>query len=218
MISRGLRRAEAGQTIDRLRADHRIILDLVSPDATVLDLGCGRGELLAALSSRRRVRGQGVEIDQEAIAECVRGGINVLFGDVDEGLNGYPDRSFDYVILNNCLSEVRCPEKVLVEALRVGARAVVGFDNFCSLAARARIGLLGRVPAPGGGLRRWYNTPPRRCLGVGDFLDFCREKGFRVRAARYLRGGRPVRSGIGLVADYALFLLEGPAQAGGTRP
>lgn len=205
--------ADVPGTADRVavaRADHRLILELVAEGSSVLDLGCGRGELLAALAAARQVRGQGVEIDRHAIGECVRAGISVLYGDLDEGLNGYRDGSFDYVILNNCLAELDCPEKVLAEALRVGRAVVVGFENASLFGTRLRLLLRGRAPAGRGGCAPWYSGPVRRCLGVADFRDFCRARAVRVLVARFLRAGRPVFFWPNLRADYALFLVAKP--------
>ena len=81
------------------RPDHRIIAKLIAPGSSVLDLGCGAGELLQLLIKDRGVRGQGIEIDEQAIYACVARGLNVFHGDIDSGLSEYPDRSFDYVIL-----------------------------------------------------------------------------------------------------------------------
>ena len=52
---------------DCVPLDHRIILDLVEPGATVLDLGCGSGELLYLLAREKKARCQGIEIDDQAI-------------------------------------------------------------------------------------------------------------------------------------------------------
>ena len=81
------------------RPDQRVIVDVIEKGATVLDLGCGQGELLVALIKKKQVRGQGIEIDDEAILHCVALGLNVFHDDLDRGLSEYSDQSFDYVIL-----------------------------------------------------------------------------------------------------------------------
>ena len=53
----------------KLRFDQKAILEIVPEGSPVLDLYCGRGELLAALAKERAVRGQGIEIDEDAIFE-----------------------------------------------------------------------------------------------------------------------------------------------------
>lgn len=47
-----------------IKLEYRIILDLVQQGSSVLDLGCGTGELLSLLVREKRARGQGIEIDE----------------------------------------------------------------------------------------------------------------------------------------------------------
>ena len=51
----------------------------------MLELGCGAGDLLSLLIKERSVRGQGLEIDEQAIYACVAKGLNVIHGDIDSG-------------------------------------------------------------------------------------------------------------------------------------
>ena len=53
------------------RIDYKLIEDLVPDGATVLDLACGDGELLAELVREKGVHGSGVEISQAAVESCV---------------------------------------------------------------------------------------------------------------------------------------------------
>ena len=70
----------------KINRDYKIILDLVKPDSSVLDLGCGNGQLLELLVNKKNVRAQGIEIDEKAIYECVARGLSVFHGDLDTGL------------------------------------------------------------------------------------------------------------------------------------
>jgi O-antigen chain-terminating methyltransferase len=56
----------------------------------VLDLGCGRGELLKLLAERG-VEVQGVDMDGEALAACREKGLDVVQGDLFEFLRGQPE-------------------------------------------------------------------------------------------------------------------------------
>ena len=67
----------------------------------VLDLGCGDGTLLRYLADERESIGYGVEIDDDGILACVNNGVNVIQGDLERGLSGFADGSFDYVIAIN---------------------------------------------------------------------------------------------------------------------
>ena len=87
-----------------MRLDYRVIADWIRPEASVLDLGCGDGELLSILVKEKGVRANGIEIDEQAIYKCVERGLSVFHEDIEEGLSGYPDDSFDYVIMNDDLN------------------------------------------------------------------------------------------------------------------
>ena len=47
---------------DLIKPDYRIIVDMVKPESSVLDLGCGDGELLALLNREKKIiKSQGIE-------------------------------------------------------------------------------------------------------------------------------------------------------------
>ena len=59
---------------DGISPDHRVILEWVSISATVLDLGCGSGDLLYLLIKEKEVRGHGIEINVDEIYKCIAKG------------------------------------------------------------------------------------------------------------------------------------------------
>jgi len=168
------------------RLDHRIIAELIVPGSSVLDLGCGSGELLYMLIKDRGARGQGIEIDEQAIYACVARGLNVFHGDIDSGLSEYPDRSFDYVILNQSLQQVRHVEPVVVDCLRVGKKVIVGFPNFAHYSARLQMFFKGRAPVTASLPYQWYETPNLHFLSICDFFVFCRDKGITIERCEYI--------------------------------
>ena len=128
------------------RLDYELIERLVPDGASVLDLGCGDGELLAELIREKHVRGSGVELSQEAVQACVAKGLSVFHGDLDEGLADYADGSFDIVILSFSLQQLRRPRLVVREMARVGRLAIVSFPNFAQYAIRWEMLVRGRMP------------------------------------------------------------------------
>ncbi|MHB8771235.1 MAG: methionine biosynthesis protein MetW [Syntrophales bacterium] len=198
-----------------IRPDHRIIYDMIGPGARVLDLGCGGGDLIHLLLRDKNVWVQGIELDEQAIYECVRKGLSVCQSDIESGLAEYPDHSFDYVILNQSLQEVRKALFLLREALRVGNRVIVGFPNFAHVGARASLFFLGRAPMTPSLPYRWYDTPNVRFLSISDFRRFCRENGFVVERAAFLNGHREITFWPNLRALSAIFLLSGGDAAAG---
>ena len=63
------------------------------PDkASVLDLGCGDGSLLAFLARERNAHGYGVEITDAGVRASIANSINVLQRDLEGGLAGFDDQ------------------------------------------------------------------------------------------------------------------------------
>jgi methionine biosynthesis protein MetW len=203
-------------TSNGIRVDHQIISRIVEPGGRVLDLGCGNGDLLYLLAREKGARVQGIELNDSAIYECVKKGLSVFHGDIETGLAEYPDCSFDYVILNQSLQEVKKIDWLLQEALRIGGRIIVGFPNFAFLRARWMLFFRGRAPITASLPYRWHDTPNVRFLSVRDFRDFCREKKLRVQDAYYLGEKGRIYFWPNLFALNAIFVVTrdaSPAQS-----
>ncbi len=192
---------------DSVRLDYRVIYDSVEPGSRILDLGCGTGELLSLLASEKGAKVQGIELSEQAIYKCVEKGLSVFHGDIDTGLTEYPDKSFDYVILNQSMQEVRKVDFVIEEALRVGKNVIVGFPNFAYWRARLRLFLKGKTPVTYSLPYRWYNTPNLHFLSVSDFKEFCSEKDITICAEYYLGKKRTVRVLPNILALNAIFII-----------
>jgi len=63
------------------------------------------------------------------------------------------------VILNQSFQQVKKPDVVLKEALRVGREAIVGFPNFVHYSARLQIFFRGRTPVTPSLPYKWHDTP-----------------------------------------------------------
>lgn len=190
------------------KIEHKIIADWISSGASVLDLGCGDGELLTLLVNEKEVRAQGIELSDKAIQSCVAAGLNVFQEDIDTGLSEYGDKSFDYVILNQTFQQVKKPDYVLHEALRVGSKTIVGFPNFVNLSSRSQIFFKGRVPVTKSLPYEWYDTPNLHFLGIADFKAYCKKRGIKVEDCAFIRKNGRVRWFANLFADVGLFLLS----------
>lgn len=197
------------------RLDYRIITGLIQPGARVLDLGCGNGELLAMLVHEKRAVGQGVEISDEGVNSCIAKGLNVIQGDLDEGLADYANHSFDYVVLNQTLQVVRKPDLVLREITRVGKQGVVGFPNFAHYSVRAQLFLQGQMPRTTELPFEWYNTPNIHLLTIRDFERFCRKHDLSINRKVYIKGPESVSANFlpNLLAQTAIYVVSREAVA-----
>ena len=188
--------------------EYKLIGEIVTEGSSVLDLGCGSGDLMSRLIEKKNVRAQGIEIDDDAIYKCVARGLSVFHGDLDTGLSDYGDKSFDYVILNQSIQQVKKPDAVLNEAFRVGKNVIVGFPNFAQIKARFRMFFLGRVPITPSLPFDWHDTPNLHFLSILDFTDYCRRSGITIVKSYFIGKKRPVRIFPNLFAHTAIFLIK----------
>lgn len=191
-----------------MRLDHKLILKVVEEGSKVLDLGCGDGTLLALLKEQKQCHVSGIEINEQAIYESMAKGVSVSHGDIDSGLEDYSSKRFDFVILNESLQEVLHPKKVIIEALRVGKKVIVGIPNFCQLISRLQIFFTGRVPRTKGLPYDWYDTPNLRFLSIKDFRDFCHKHDIHIIKETAVLGNRRIAFMRNVLATQGLFLLE----------
>ena len=188
--------------------EHKVILDWISSGASVLDLGCGDGELLSLLVRNKQVHAQGVELSEQAIHNCVSTGLSVFQQDIDTGLTEFSDKSIDYVILNQTLQQVRKPDLVIKEALRVGKKVIVGFPNFCFITDRFQIFFRGKVPVTPSLPYEWYDTPNLHFLSISDFKEYTRKNKITVEDAVYIFKNREAKFLPNLFGEVGLFLLS----------
>ncbi len=190
------------------RKDYQLIEDIVFEGAKVLDLGCGEGDLLLALTRYKKVKGYGIEIDERKVGLCVEKGIAVYHGDMENILSMYPDDSFDYVILSRTLQEIRNPLVVLKEIVRIGKKAIVSFPNFANWKIRVHLLFKGTAPKNSALPYNWYDTPNIHYLSVKDFYSFCRTHSIEILRAEFYTGHRKVTFVPNLLCEEALFLIK----------
>jgi methionine biosynthesis protein MetW len=189
------------------RSDFQAIASWVRPDSTVLDLGCGDGLLLKYLRQARNAQGYGIDIADANVLACVKNGVNVIQSDLERGLAGFDEGSFDCVILSQTLQAVRHTEEIVLEMLRVGREAIVSFPNFGRWSLRLQLAL-GKMPVSAELPYEWYNTPNVHLFTIADFESFCSGHGIRVLERVALNRGRPVRTFVNFFGSLAVYRIE----------
>ena len=196
---------------NRFRFDLQIIASWVEPKTHVLDLGCGEGDLLFYLKSRKGVRGTGIEHNEEKVAQCIEKGLTVLQGDINAEVLDYPDDAFDYIILSQTLQQVYEPAALLRAILRIGKKAVVSFPNFSHWQVRFQLMTSGYAPITRQLPYQWYDTPNIRVISLKDFRKFARTIGFKILKETAIsindRKGKTIQWMQNLRSTYGIFLI-----------
>jgi methionine biosynthesis protein MetW len=178
-------------TLTLTRPDFAAIAAWIPNGARVLDLGCGDGSLLRYLQGSNRVAGYGVEIVDANIVACIKNQVNVIQGDLESGLSGFENNSFDYVILSQTLQATRHTEPLMREMLRVGREGIVSFPNFGYWRNRMDI-LQGKMPVSKELPYQWYDTPNIHLCTLNDFEALCRSNSMRILDRRVMTGDRVI--------------------------
>ncbi len=190
------------------RPDFNVIASWVQPGERVLDLGCGDGTLLKLLQAERGAKGFGIELDDASILAAVANGVNVIQSNLEEGLAGFEDGSFDHVVLSRTLQTVRSTEGILSEMLRVGREAVVSFPNFAYWKNRKAV-MSGRMPVSEDLPYQWFDTPNVRFFTILDFEGLCAKMGIEVRERHVLdEKGALVQDEPNFLGSLAVFRLK----------
>jgi homoserine O-acetyltransferase len=194
----------------RTRIDYEEIEILIAPNSTVLDIGCGDGQLLANLTAEKNIKGVGIELDQRLVVQCVEKGLPIIQHNVEQGLENYTDNSFDYVILSQTVQTIKNPEKVFAELLRIGKKVIVSFPNFAHWRCRIQLLLGGKAPVTKQLPFEWHNSPNIHCLSLKDFEEFCRNLGVKVEKRIPLNKTTlsPVRFAPNLFAEQVIYVTS----------
>ncbi len=169
-----------------LRPDLRAIASLIAPSATLLDVGCGEGDLLAWLAREKQVKGRGIELSPNGVQRCISRGLSVIQGDADTDLEFYPDGAVDYVVLSQTLQTLRNPKHVLTQLVRIGQHAIVSVPNFGHWRNRLYLLCKGRMPVTRTLAYQWYDTPNIHFCTISDFVELCESLHLTIEQRLYV--------------------------------
>ncbi|MDR1942042.1 MAG: methionine biosynthesis protein MetW [Endomicrobium sp.] len=191
----------------RAPLEFRTIASIIEKESSVLDLGCGTGDLLYYLTKTKQINGQGIEIDEEAIYKCVEKGLTVFHTDIESGIDSYPDAGFNYIVMYNSLQQIRQVDRVIEESFRLAERIIIGFPNFAYFTARKDL-LLGNSPVTKNLPYQWYDTPNLRFLSIKDFEKFCGGKNYKISDRFFFSENKEIKLFPNLFAQTAVFVIS----------
>jgi methionine biosynthesis protein MetW len=207
--------------IQKLRYDLQVLSSWIEPGSRVLDLGCGRGDLLHYLQQEKEVTGVGFEKDEAKAACCIARGLSVLHEDFNQDVLNYPAAHFDYCVLSQTLQQVYEPDLLIRKLLHIGRKVIVSFPNFSHWQVRLQLLITGIAPKNEHLPYEWYNTPNIRVITIRDFKKFVHTTGATIvreaalNSSKNERFGRIIHRFPNWRATYGIFLLKGKSRKNG---
>jgi SAM-dependent methyltransferase len=150
-------------------------LAFLSDRGEVLDIGCGRGELLSMLQNHG-TQARGVDIDEDMVARCRERGLLAECDDAIEFLERHPDETFGAVFLGQLVEQLST--EYLVALLDVLSRKT-------SKGAVVIIVTINPESLPV--LMRWYWLDPthKRLVHPETLQYFMEKAGFRIKTVQF---------------------------------
>ena len=169
------------------RDDYKYIIEMVSPNSTIVDLGCGNGALIQKLVNEKKVYAKGVELSDSGVKICLEKELDVIQGRIDEPLP-YSDNEFDLSICHITIQMVMYPEVLLKEMKRISKHQIISFPNFAFYKNRIDLFINGRMPNPMLFGYRWYNTGHIHQLSIKDFKNLVSEvDGLNIKSLNFIK-------------------------------
>ena len=159
-----------------MKEEFKIISNSIQKEKSILDVGCGDGELMKFIYENISKKIRGLEISKDNVQKCIQKGLTVIEGNAEIDLQQFPSNSFDYVILSQTLQAFLNPEKVITDLLRIGKTSIVTIPNFGFWKVRLNLLFKGTMPVTKTLPNEWYNTPNLHMCSIKDFVNFCNNR------------------------------------------
>ncbi len=193
--------------VTKYRQDFAVIAGWVAFGSKALDLGCGDGTLLRYLRDALEIKGYGVEKDDANWLACQQNDVNVIQMDLEDGLSGFEDQSFDTVVLSQTLQAMHETEKIVLEMLRVGREGIITFPNFGYWRNRLQI-ITGNMPVSKSLPYEWHNTPNIHLCTINDFEKFCQKRNISIIERSVITNDKPVHFMPNWLGSLAMYRLK----------
>tara|TARA_B110000014_G_C20126860_1_gene601340 strand:- start:9644 stop:10213 length:570 start_codon:yes stop_codon:yes gene_type:complete len=184
----------------------------LEPRSSVLDLGCGEGELLEELSNSLAIKGYGIEIGNKNIEACLKKGLNIIQQDIDDGLENIGTKSFETVILSETIHVLKKPDQALKEITRIGKNSIVTIPNFAHWSSRLSLLLKGRMPISGPHPSSWYESENLHICTLKDFEDLCNSLNINIMDRILISSSNKTSTHLNilpnLLSHYAMYKLS----------
>jgi methionine biosynthesis protein MetW len=187
-----------------------VLKNWVKEGSKTLVLGCGNGEILNILINEKKVKGFGIDIDEEKVFQAISHGLSVMQGDINTELSDYPVKSFDYVVAHDIIQIMNKPDKIIKQCLKIGNKVIISFPNFAYLKIRLTILLSGRMPKTKILPYEWYDTPNIHLFTIKDFKEFCSKEKIQIISEQYTGFGKKEIPRLlipNTFAEFAYFLI-----------
>ena len=171
-----------------MKQEFKTISKLINKDTSILDVGCGNGELMKYIYDNISNKIRGLELSKQNVQTCIAKGLTVIEGNAEQDLKQFPNESFDLVILSQTLQAFLNPEIVLNELLRIGKKAIVTIPNFGYWKVRIHLLVKGTMPVTENLPNEWYNTPNLHMCTIKDFVNFCENRNIKLHSSISLNG------------------------------
>ena len=190
-----------------MRMDLNEICKLIPSHAKVLDLGCGKGDLLTLLTKNRKIEGTGIELNSELIHHAIGSGATIIQGDLESIVKDYPDNRFDYVILSQTIQDLRNANETLKQITRISKNALITFYNLAFWKYRAHVFFKGEFPPAKSLPYNWLESNIR-FLSIKDFHKYCNGKKIQIREEIFYKNDKRITYMPNLRANYCIFKIS----------
>lgn len=154
-----------------LHPRYQAIESVVTPQSTVLDVGCGDGTLLRVLREAKNISGVGMDLSEKALTGVREMGFKGIQADLDGDDFELTD-TYDHIVISEVIEHVKHSEALLLKLSKHARKSViVTIPNTGYIIDRLSL-LFGTFPT------QWIQHP-------GEHLRFWTQSDF-VHALRYM--------------------------------